>query len=231
MAQTIRKLLTASTDALRVEIRLLLGVKRDDEAVAFLAKFTEQANLGSYAVRTHAVVLIHGIMTAAGWRERIGNELERADSRLTPIKVGYEFFDVVRFWLPIGPWRRTAADTVWKKTESVFGNPNIDHVSVIAHSFGTWIVGHLFTNRGLRFHRVILCGAVLDTKFESWDRVKSQIDSANFQDDPNAIVVNDCGTRDVWPIFAKFATSGLRRFRAVGLSTFAGKRSLSRSHP
>jgi O-acetyl-ADP-ribose deacetylase (regulator of RNase III)/pimeloyl-ACP methyl ester carboxylesterase len=207
MCAEIRAVLAASPRPLLVEIWLLFGIQRDAEAVAFLSEFTTHAQLETNAVRCHSVVLVHGIRTAAGWREAIGNELERADPRLTPIPVGYEFFDVVRFLTPFGPWRRAAAETVWTKMKSVYENPNIERVSIIAHSFGTWIVAHILITHPVKFHRVILCGSVLDTRYD-WGQVHKKIEAAAFADAPNVKIVNDCGTRDVWPIFAKFATWG-----------------------
>ena len=208
MAEVIHNLLADSPNAWRVEIWIWMDKKREMEALTFLSEITERAHLAPNAVRSHAVVLVHGIRTAAGWRERIGNEIEKADPNLTPVPVGYEFFDVLRFLTPILTWRRKAAETVWMKMKSLYTNPNIGHVSVIAHSFGTWIVGFLLTTKAdARFHRIIFCGAVLDSQFD-WEKVKDKTDHPNFQTAPNAHVVNDCGTRDIWPIFAKFATWG-----------------------
>ncbi|MBA3351928.1 MAG: hypothetical protein H0U23_05800 [Blastocatellia bacterium] len=208
MAEVIRTLLLASPNALDVQIWIWLGNKRETEALTFLSEITERAKLEPLVVRSHAVVLIHGIRTAAGWRERIGNEIEQADPTLTPIPVGYEFFDVLRFLTPIGPGRRKAAETVWAKMKSLYDNPNIGGVSVIAHSFGTWIVGYLLVNKKkARFRRIILCGAVLDGRFD-WESVTDKIDHPNFENAPNTRIVNDCGTQDIWPIFAKFMTWG-----------------------
>lgn len=207
MSEVIRALLETSPEALNVEIWLLMGTRKDLDAVMFLSEFTERAQLQSSAVRSHAVALLHGIRTAAGWRERIGDELEQGHPELTPVPIGYGFFDIVRFLLPITALRRNAAETVWGKMEGLFKNPNIDRVSIVAHSFGTWIVGHLLATKDLRFHRVILCGAILDTNY-NWDQATRKIDQPNFQNAPTVWVVNDCGTKDVWPIFAKFATWG-----------------------
>ena len=207
MCAEIRAVLTASPRPLLVEIYLLLGNQRDYEAMAFFRHFTIHADLKENAVRSHSVVLVHGIRTAAGWREAIGNELEKADSSLTPMAIGYEFFDVVRFLTPIGPWRRAAAETVWTKMKSVYDNPNIERVSIIAHSFGTWIVAHIMATHPVKFHRVILCGSVLDTCYD-WNRVHQKIEAPIFKNFPNVKIVNDCGTEDLWPVFAKFATWG-----------------------
>jgi pimeloyl-ACP methyl ester carboxylesterase len=207
MSREIRAKLAASSRPLLVEIWLLFGNQRDAEAVAFFAEFTKHAQLETNAVCSHAVVLIHGIRTAAGWRERIGNELEAANAGLTPIPIGYEFFDVVRFLAPIGSSRRDAAETVWNKMKTIYDNPNIEHVSVIAHSFGTWIVGHILKNHTVKFHRVILCGSVLSTTYD-WDGVQDKIAAPPFKNAPTVKIVNDCGTKDIWPIMAKFMTWG-----------------------
>ena len=212
MAETIRAALGDQAsplhkEKLRVEIWLFLQDKRETKVLTFLSEITERAHLNDNVVCSHAVVLIHGIRTAAGWRERIGDEIEMADSQLTPVPVGYEFFDVIRFLTPVGPWRRRAAETVWAKMKSLFDNPNIAEVSVVAHSFGTWIVGYLLRTKQVRFYRVLLCGSVLDTSFD-WDSVREKIVGPIFPASPNVRVINDCGTRDIWPIFAKFATWG-----------------------
>lgn len=207
MSGVIREILGASPEALQVEIWLLFRPNKELDAVTFLSEFTEDAHLSSCAVRNHAVVLIHGIRTAAGWRDQIGDELEQSDPNLTPIPIGYGFFGIVRFLLPINILRRHAAETVWKKMSSLFQNPNIDKVSVISHSFGTWIIGHLIATKDVKFHRIILCGAILDSQFD-WNQVAKKIDPPNFKNAPASLVVNDCGTMDAWPIFAKFATWG-----------------------
>jgi O-acetyl-ADP-ribose deacetylase (regulator of RNase III) len=208
MSDQIRTSLGESAKPLRVEMWLLLGTKRDAEAVEFLGEFTRRAGLGDHAIRSHAVILVHGIRTAAGWRERIGNEIEGAHPGLTPVPVGYGFFDIVRFLMPVERWRRAAALRVWAAMKGAYDSPNVSEVSVIAHSFGTWIIGHLLMNEAnIKFHRVVFCGAILPTDF-AWDKVTAKIDRPDFTNAPTVFVVNDCGTRDVWPIFAKTMTRG-----------------------
>ena len=78
-------------------------------------------------------------------------------------------------------------------------------ISIIAHSFGTYcFVKLLEQNPELRFHKVILCGSVVPDLFD-WARYAHQIDyenSSGFQ------VINDCGMKDVLPVFAKSITWG-----------------------
>src|SRR5260370_35691176 len=62
--------------------------------------------------------------------------------------------------------------------------------SVIAHSFGTYVVGNaLMKYDELRFDRIVLCGSILPSDFDS----SSLIDSGRF----NA-VLNECGLKYVW---------------------------------
>jgi hypothetical protein len=55
------------------------------------------------------------------------------------------------------------------------------------------------------FYRLLLCGSVVDAKFK-WEKVRSKF----------AQVVNDVGTRDLWPILAKQATWGYGDSGAFG---------------
>jgi hypothetical protein len=111
----------------------------------------------------------------------------------------------VRFLTLFGPWRRAAAETVWLKMKSVYESPCIEQVSVIAHSFGTWIVVHILRTHSAKLYRVILYRSVLDTQVK-WEQLKDQVQGPSFPDAPNYKIVNDCGTKDVWPHFAKFTT-------------------------
>jgi pimeloyl-ACP methyl ester carboxylesterase len=81
----------------------------------------------------------------------------------------------------------------------------ITAVSVIGHSFGTWIFSRILMRcTDIRFRRVILCGNVIPDHFQ-WDRYKAQIGDSP---DGHGYVVNDCGIRDIWPVLAKSITWG-----------------------
>jgi len=72
-------------------------------------------------------------------------------------------------------------------------------ISVIAHSFGSYIVAEiLLRNPDISLKRLILCGSVVAEKFD-WFRVKGQVEG---------VAINDCGSRDIWPVFAKSITWG-----------------------
>jgi O-acetyl-ADP-ribose deacetylase (regulator of RNase III) len=207
MIEALRPALGQSKKPLEVELWLYFrGSERDYDTAKILSEVTNAAELGSAVVQKHGVVLLHGIRTAAGWRMRIGDEIRDADSGLTPIPIGYGFFNILCFIFP-GPWRQAAAETVWKKMNVVFENPNLDRVSIVAHSFGTWITGYLLKHKNLKFHRVLFCGAILDTRYD-WPSAAAKISGPTFHPNPVARVINDCGTRDIWPIFARSVTWG-----------------------
>ncbi|OOG28797.1 hypothetical protein B1C78_00170 [Thioalkalivibrio denitrificans] len=207
MCAEIRAAMERAPKPFTVEIWLMLGNQGERAAMVFFAEFTKSAALDRFVVPSHAVLLIHGIRTAAGWRQRVGDEIEESARGLTPIPIGYGFFNVVQFLLPFPAIRRKAAETVWLKAKSVFGNPNFDRVSIIAHSFGSWIAVYLLVVKPIRIHRLLLCGAIVDANFD-WDTVSDRIDNPSFENAPACRVVNDCGTKDIWPLMAKAMTWG-----------------------
>ena len=82
-------------------------------------------------------------------------------------------------------------------------------VSVIAHSFGTWLLlKALSANRDLQIHNVILCGAVFPRGTAQWRYLKYDLEQITGQ------VVNFCGTRDPFPALAELIS---RDFGASGV--------------
>jgi hypothetical protein len=70
---------------------------------------------------------------------------------------------------------------------------------VIAHSFGTFVISHLMKEEfDLKFHRIIFCGSVVPYNF-SYEQI---------QDRFVAPILNEVGTRDIWPALAESITSG-----------------------
>lgn len=203
----IKSEMMAAAVPITVEIWLLVRERTTLQAIDFLRHFTRFAELEHFVVPNHAVLLVHGIRTAAGWRKQVGDELAQGSGRLIGIPVGYGFFNILQFLVPIHAVRAKAAEKVWLKSQSVFSNENFDQVSVIAHSFGCWVVGYLLQHKPVTFHRVILCGAVIDADFD-WDRVSRKLSAPTFRNLPATLVVNDCGTKDAWPLVAKAATWG-----------------------
>ena len=107
-------------------------------------------------------------------------------------------------------------------------NPDIEHVSVIAHSFGTYVIGAILkSDTKMTLHRLILCGSVLPDKYD-WLVHSSQIDKLADKDLKLQRIVNDCGWRDIWPVFAESITWG---YGSAGRFGFQTQNVANRYHP
>lgn len=208
-ASAVGKKLVAIQKPMRVELFIHPSqLSKDLSFLGFFRAFDDSAQWEAQAIRDHAVAMVHGIRTDARWHDEIGGLLRKANPSINPVPIGYGFFDVFSFLLPI-PWIRNrlinkvASDlTILCKTKS------IKHLSVIAHSFGTFLVAYaLLRTPNLKIKRLILCGSVIPNDFK-WQELRDQLDVIDPVNFPQVIAINDCGWRDVWPVFAHTITFG-----------------------
>ncbi|MYM85726.1 hypothetical protein GTP91_00875 [Rugamonas sp. FT82W] len=154
------------------------------------------------------VVLIHGIRTHAEWQERLAEQLNNVNNiRVYP--VGYGYLDVLRFWCPL--WtRREPIDKILRELRAIRTNHKNSEISVVAHSFGTYIISQILADAtDVELQRLQLCGSIIHTKYR-WDKVKYRI---------KGIVVNDVGTKDIWPVLASLITWGYGVSGTFGFKT------------
>jgi pimeloyl-ACP methyl ester carboxylesterase len=145
----------------------------------------------------HVVVLVHGIRTRAGWQNVIRHALEEKGFIVEP--TNYERFDLFRFLFPDSYFRNRAADKVWEQIEQVIQKYPNARISYIAHSFGTYILAALLKRKLLlHAHKIIFCGSVLRYDFP-FQEINHKFDSP---------IVNEVGTRDIWPAMAEAITWG-----------------------
>ncbi len=141
------------------------------------------------AVRKIVVALVHGIRTDGGWQEKARQALQK-EGEVSVVPLGFEFYDVVRF---LGPWREEPISRIERKLRDL---PRLypDHdLVIIAHSFGTYIISKILQRApDIRVLRLLLCGSIISAKYK-WDSLPHEKLSC----------VNDVGTRDVWPVFAR----------------------------
>lgn len=143
------------------------------------------------------VVLIHGIRDHALWQSSIRECLE--NSGFTVELTNYERFDVIRFLLPFQYFRNKVIDRISSQVEQI----NVLHtgkkISFVAHSFGTLIITEIMRRRfNFRAHRIILCGSVVKYDFP-FEQVGERFVLP---------VLNEVGTRDIWPAIAQSITTG-----------------------
>lgn len=167
----------------------------------------------------HVILLIHGIRTEAHWQEMVASVLAQfPDTQALPIRYGW--FDTLRFWLPFG--RDVAINHLRQKIASAAklarATDAYVQISVVAHSFGTYSIGRILEgDHDLHLHRLALCGAIVPRDFK-WETVREQITGG---------VLNDCGSRDLWPVLAQSLSWG---YGASGTFGFGHPRVMDRFH-
>lgn len=161
------------------------------------------------------VVLIHGIRTAAWWQSRVATVFEGApDVKVIPLKYGY--FDLVRFLCPFGVCRRAPIERLRKQLEGIRQKYPGHRLVVFAHSYGTYALSKiLMENPYFTFDRVVLCGSIISEGYD-WNRVDNQILFADKRD----AIINECGTRDIWPVLAKSVSWGYGASGTYGFGAF-----------
>jgi hypothetical protein len=163
----------------------------------------------------HVVLLIHGINSLGNWTQIVGDAIKSETVRPVPTKYGY--FPVPRF---LAPWDASNRPIdhirrVYRDVRNIFPDAK---VSVIAHSFGTYLLTKsLKQNPNMTVWRVILCGSVVEQGFD-WSEVAEQIGEPEVAD-KSLFILNDCGNSDYLPVLA--ASAGWR-YGNAGTDGFSG---------
>jgi pimeloyl-ACP methyl ester carboxylesterase len=137
------------------------------------------------------IVLVHGIRTTGSWEEMVVHELAGLSNTVTiPLRYGY--FDVIRFLVP-ELLRRTPIQRIARELRAIQKRFKEAKISVIAHSFGTYLISKVIAEESdIELEYLLLCGSVIPTDFR-WDLVRPRLVQQP---------VNDCGTKDLWPVLA-----------------------------
>jgi pimeloyl-ACP methyl ester carboxylesterase len=156
----------------------------------------------------HLVILIHGINTRALWMNEVRPALEEVGFRVAPTSFGE--YGIMRFLAPFS-WRRRAAigrvvDDI-KLAEEIH-KPS--KVSVISHSFGTYVFFEIILRQytQFKFDKVIFCGSVIRDSFPFREIV------GRFE----APLLNEVGSADYWPAIAESAGWGYGAAGSAGIN-------------
>jgi WD domain, G-beta repeat len=145
----------------------------------------------------HVVILVHGIRDYALWQDSVRKTFENAGFKSE--STNYGRFNLIEFLLPFSYFRTKAIDIVWRQIRIIKQNNEGALLSVVAHSFGTYVIARLMQETfDVKFHRVIFCGSVVRYGFPFED----------FQNRFGEPILNEVGTRDVWPAIAESVTIG-----------------------
>lgn len=140
------------------------------------------------------VISVHGIRTAARWQKDLADYLGTHSIRHRSHDFGH--YSLLRFASDRS--RQTKIDEFYSFYSQLLREKDtgIDvfnyrtRPSVIAHSFGTYIVGHAMQKYpDIQFDKVIICGSILPTEFD-WSTLFHR-DQVNF-------VRNEYSAKDVW---------------------------------
>lgn len=159
----------------------------------------------------HWILVLHGMNTTGAWQERFNWLVARTYGRSVPVAI-YKY-GKVRPGAVI-PWlqrrhRDRLADQIRRFAFEVEEAGLRTRPDVIAHSFGTWLLGHaLARHRDLEVGRVILTGCILKPGF-NWGALENrgQVEA----------VLNHYGDRDGWARISRWAIpdSGPSGYRGV----------------
>ena len=161
---------------------------------------------------------LHGIRTRAAWQKDLTRVLSEAGFNHLPLDFG--FFRAVRLLMPAS--RRRQVD--WFRdcyTTEMRGRSSPP--SVIAHSFGTYIVAEAIRKYPeVRFRQIILCGSIVHRDFPWSERTDAgQVGR----------VLNECGQKDFWSRIVVWFVRDAGSSGVKGFSDTAGNRVIQRLHP
>lgn len=152
------------------------------------------------------VVLVHGIQTDGSWQKLVSNELSDIKN-LNVVEAGYECVTVAQL---VSPFRSTPVQKVTDEIRDVKRREPHARLMVIAHSFGSYIISEILKkNSDISFEKIIFCGSIVPRNYH-WSRYAPRMEQGS--------IINDVGTKDIYPIVATcssfgYGASGSRGFQ------------------
>ena len=187
-----------------------LSTIEDDEAKNILSLiFISGQSIPDVKRDEKVVVMVHGILTDGIWQEGLKETLNSYQG-VTAIPLKYGHKRVTSF---LNPFNRQKKELKKVKEElmDIIEKNKGKEINVFCHSFGTYLVTKtLQDNPDIKIDKLVMCGGVVRDKFD-WLHLK------NFP--RKDIVINDCGTKDVWPIMAKISSFRYGDSGSIGTQT------------
>jgi len=148
-------------------------------------------------VQQHVVVLVHGIRDYALWQNSIRGTLEDWGFKVEPTNYGR--INLLKFLAPVPWFQRRAIRQIWEQVQMIRQTNESHMISFVAHSFGTLVVSQILAQEfSFKAHRLIFCGSVVPYGFK-FQQIQGRYTSP---------ILNEVGTRDVWPAIAESVTFG-----------------------
>jgi hypothetical protein len=165
---------------------------------------------------------LHGIRTDGTWQADLKRLIERDYENIETLSLKFGFWNAIAF---LTPWTVDRPIThINNELKMAFNSEGVSEAVkvLIAHSYGTYVMYSILNScTEFKFDRIILCGSVLRGNSD-WGKITG------------SVVINDCGTKDIYPSIAKafslrYGTAGLTgithfrvedRFHRLGHSDF-----------
>jgi serine/threonine-protein kinase len=166
----------------------------------------------------HVVISLHGIRTSGVWQKQLSSALSSEGFVYAPLDYG--FFRAIQLVLPFMreqkmKWFMEQCSTATKGYH--------DPPSIIAHSFGTYLVARSLEKYAeLKFRHVILCGSIVQVAYP-WTRIADSFQVTR--------VLNDYGGKDFWAKTAVYFVNDAGPSGAKGFQDCAGGRVINRHRP
>lgn len=137
------------------------------------------------------VITIHGIRTRGAWQKNLATVLAKND--MVPYPLDYGRLGVFGFLTPCV--RESRLTWFHKEYDRIRKQEDVQRPSIIAHSFGTYLVAELLSqNSEVKFDKIILAGGIAPNDFD-WE--------ARFNNGQVLHVLNEVAEKDIWPAVAK----------------------------
>lgn len=159
-------------------------------------KFPGDPNYGRSAKEIeHVIVAVHGIRDIGAWQNSVSRNLVVEGTVVEMLQ--YQLYPAIRF---LWPWDCSGKPVkrVLKRMRALKNQYPNARMSVIAHSFGTYVtLKAIEADPDLEFWKIVFCGSVANEQFE-WSDIKRRIGDGDRA--TKDFVLNDCGTGDIFPI-------------------------------
>lgn len=153
------------------------------------------------------ILLVHGIQTDGAWQKLVQAEF-RSIAKTNVHALGFEFFNAAQLF---SPFRKGPIEKIEREYRDVVAQEPKARIIVIAHSFGTYITSKLLSEYPrIKFDKIIFCGAIVPKDFR-WEMHADNLNSTS--------ILNDVGTRDIWPIIATTVSLGYGASGRIGFQT------------
>lgn len=147
----------------------------------------------------HVILLVHGIRDIGAWQKKVSSQLLQEGTTVEQVRYG--LYPAIRFLCPLN-LSNGAVNRVLKQLRDLKAQYPKAKVSVIAHSFGTYVtLRALEKGTELRIWKLVFCGSVADDQYQ-FQGIAHRIGEGMGEGKrpTRDFILNDCGTGDALPV-------------------------------